>query len=155
MDIPDEVSVKLNIDKENISQVAESELLNPISIIGSKISSLGSIKSTPTITPYKMLSYEWSEANGSRLGIAKMDNGRLEAKIKEIEDQLEETRWRKAEPVPDVVDRSDNVTPQECTFDDILKNLNIEIACSNPAESVYSRGAANRKWKEWSKRPSW
>ena len=138
--------------------MAESELVHPISIMGSKISSMGSIKSTPTITPYKMMSYERSEANGSRLGIAKLDNGQLEAKIKEIEDQLEQTRRRKAE-VKDVEmrevekDHSDNVTPQDCTFDDILKNLNIGIATSNRAESVYSRGT-NRRRKEWSKRPS-
>ena len=104
------------------------------------------------------MSYERSEANGSRLGIAKLDNGQLEAKIKEIEDQLEQTRRRKAE-VKDVEmrevdkDHSDNVTPQDCTFDDILKNLNIGIATSNRAESVYSRGT-NRRRKEWSKRPS-
>ncbi len=77
---------------DNLSRGKESITDSDLNLIGGSrglpsnlLSSLGgSLKSTPSITPYKILSQERGKS-GSWLGIGKQDINRLEGKIKELE----------------------------------------------------------------------
>jgi len=69
-----------------MSQLADSELNHPLSVLDSKFGSSNvSGRSTPSITPYKMTRNERSKCGESRMGVAKSDISRLQSKIEQLE----------------------------------------------------------------------
>ena len=154
----------LNVNKENYSIADSESLLNPISISGSRISSVPG-GSTPSITPYKLMRLESNTKQ--RFAVDKKEINVLESKIKELEEQIEETKLKKSLVLTEVEKRVDLVDmkgmddaplPKEPknivnTFDNILKSIDIGIDPSNMSESIYTK-QSKRKRKEWSKRTS-
>lgn len=152
-DIPEKIRF---IEKDNLSQLADSEMNHPLSALDSKIgSSLGSGRSTPSITPYKMTRNERSKCGESRLGVAKSDISRLQSKIQQLESQIEQTKNKKNNTLEEeekkvdveglsVIDDEELPKPpeqenDESAFDNILKSFNIGLEHSEITASVMTK----------------